>query len=44
MPTAWRAAFDPMPEFSRIWGVPILPADKITSFFACAVILGPASM
>lgn len=34
MPMSERVARSPMPEFIRIWGVLIAPADKITSFVA----------
>jgi len=40
MPNGPRSAGSPIPESCKIWGVPIVPADRMTSFVAWIVILG----
>jgi len=44
MPRAFRATLSPIPEWRRTCGVPIEPADKITSFLAVKVSLGPGGV
>lgn len=41
IPTALRLVLFPMPEFNRMWGEPIDPADRMTSFVAVTVLLDP---